>query len=121
MVEMKYENVKYAEIRSLRHLGYAWKDDDADLPLQQERESRERTRRKLKKELVQLEKQKKSSNAERMLKIQSELDSMQEQDQAKLIEYEQTWKKIAETSQKYREKGVNTPEWYLDMLNILVP
>ena len=44
---MQYEKQNYAEVRSIKRLGHAYENDDAEMQIEHEREERENLRRQL--------------------------------------------------------------------------
>ena len=55
---MQCEHEHYAELRSIKKLGHAEENDDAEMQVEHEREERENLRRQLKLELAWLEAEK---------------------------------------------------------------
>ena len=85
---MQYEHQNYAELRSIKNLGHATENDDAEMQIVQEREMRENLRSSLQWELEQLRKEEKS-DPKRKAQIEDELDLMRQQDEQKLFQYRQ--------------------------------
>ena len=87
LIQMQYEHQHYAELRSIKKLGY-WLpnvNDEAEMQIEDEREEREKHRCQLKQELAQLLAQK-ESDLKRKIVLKNELERMRFQDNEKIAQ-----------------------------------